>query len=127
MQLLIALGMRTIKMTYVFDIDGTICTKAIEFDYETSQPLKARIVHINKLYENGNTIIFQTARGMGRFENDAQKAIETFYEMTANQLEGWGVKYHQLFLGKPAGDIYVDDKGVGDGEFFDMMREGRGE
>jgi CMP-N,N'-diacetyllegionaminic acid synthase len=114
-------------MTYVFDIDGTICTKAVEFDYESSKPLKGRISLVNKLYDSGNTIIFQTARGMGRFENDAQKAIETFYEMTANQLEEWGVKYHQLFLGKPAGDTYIDDKGVRDIDFFDMMRETRDE
>ena len=114
-------------MIYVFDIDGTICTKAVEFDYDGSRPLKDRIALVNKLYENGNTIIFQTARGMGRFENDAQKAIETFYDMTAAQLDAWGVKYHQLFLGKPAGDIYVDDKGVRDVDFFDMMKEVRDE
>ena len=114
-------------MTYVFDIDGTICTKAVEFDYESSKPMKDRIAIVNKLYESGNTIIFQTARGMGRFENDAPKAIEVFYEMTANQLKEWGVNYHQLFLGKPAGDIYVDDKGVRDSDFFDMMKEGRNE
>ena len=109
-------------MIYVFDIDGTICTKAVQLDYETSTPLKGRIAVVNKLYDNGNTIIFQTARGMGRFENDAPKAIKTFYEMTAKQLERWGVKYHDLFLGKPAGDIYIDDKGVGDIEFFNSMQ-----
>ena len=112
-------------MTYVFDIDGTICTKAKDFDYEGSQPIKERITIINNLYDQGNTIIFQTARGMGRFENDAQKAIDTFYDMTVEQLNGWGVKYHQLFLGKPAGDIYIDDKGVRDKDFFDAMRNKR--
>ena len=34
---------------------------------------------------------------MGRFENNAEKAIEMFYDFTANQLDSWGVKYHQLF------------------------------
>jgi len=110
-------------MIYVFDIDGTICTKATDFDYDSSQPIKYRISIINKLYDQGNTIIFQTARGMGRFKNNTQKAIETFYDMTTNQLDGWGVKYHQLFLGKPAGDIYVDDKGVRDMNFFDAMKD----
>jgi hypothetical protein len=82
-----------------------------------------RIKIVNQLYENGNIIIFQTARGMGRFENDAQKAIETFYKMTEEQLARWGVKYHQLFLGKPAGDIYIDDKGVRDVDFFEGWNE----
>jgi hypothetical protein len=110
-------------MIYVFDIDGTICTKAVDFDYDRSKPIKERISVINKLYDQGNTIIFQTARGMGRFKNDAQKAIDTFYDMTTNQLDEWGVKHHQLFLGKPAGDIYVDDKGVRDRNFFDAMKD----
>jgi len=110
-------------MIYVFDVDGTICTKAIDFDYESCEPLKARIGIINRLYDQGNTILFNTARGMGRFENNAPKAINTFYEMTIEQLERWGVKYHDLFLGKPAGDVYIDDKGVDDIEFFNSMRD----
>ena len=105
-------------MIYVFDIDGTICTKAIDSDYESSQPMIERIKKVNELYEEGHTIIFQTARGMGRFANDSQKAIDTFYDMTVKQLKSWGVQYHQLFLGKPAGDIYIDDKGIKDEDFF---------
>ena len=38
--------------------------------------------------------------------------------LTEEQLERWGVKYHQLFLGKPSGDIYIDDKGIKDEDFF---------
>ena len=30
-----------------------------------------------------------------------------------------GAKHHQLFLGKPSGDYYIDDKGVNDEDFFD--------
>ena len=39
-------------------------------------------------------------------------------QLTKNQLETWGVKYHKLFMGKPSGDLYVDDKGVKDEHFF---------
>tara|TARA_B100000945_G_C19976608_1_gene410137 strand:- start:80 stop:415 length:336 start_codon:yes stop_codon:yes gene_type:complete len=105
-------------MTYVFDIDGTLCTKAVDFDYEESKPIEERIEAVNCLYDQGHTIIMQTARGMGRNNNNPQKAIEQFYAMTAEQLNQWGVKYHALFLGKPAGDIYVDDKGIRDEDFF---------
>jgi histidinol phosphatase-like enzyme len=105
-------------MTYVFDIDGTLCTKAVDFDYEVSEPIRERINVVNELYEAGNTIIMQTARGMGRHANNPQKAIQEFYAMTTEQLEKWGVKYHALFLGKPAGDIYIDDKGIRDEDFF---------
>ena len=46
-----------------------------------------------------------------------------FYNYTVQQLGTWGVKYHSLFLGKPSGDVYVDDKGVKDAEFFDVYKE----
>ena len=55
---------------------------------------------------------------MGRFENDAKTATDKFYDLTKEQLDNWGVKYNQLFLGKPSGDIYIDDKGMKDENFF---------
>jgi len=104
-------------MTYIFDIDGTICTAA-DGDYEEAKPMVDRIKKINELYDDGNTIIFQTARGMGRSNNCVAYAISAFKDLTKKQLEEWGVRYHDLFLGKPSGDVYIDDKGVGDESFF---------
>jgi hypothetical protein len=105
-------------MTYVFDIDNTICRKEKDTDYTSSTPLYDRIDKINYLYDSGNTIIFHTARGMGRHNNDIDAATKQFYNMTKAQLSQWGVKYHTLFMGKPSGDIYVDDKGMRDEDFF---------
>ena len=105
-------------MKYVFDIDGTICDKNKNDDYDKCFPYLERIRTVNMLYDEGNTIVFHTARGMGRHNNNAQLAIQEFYSLTEAQLGEWGVKYHQLILGKPSGDLYIDDKGVGDGEFF---------
>jgi hypothetical protein len=102
---------------YVFDIDGTICSNTFG-EYEKAEPIKARIDIVNNLYDSGNTVIFQTARGMGSNENNSKIAGEKWREFTLLQLEKWGVKYHQLFLGKPAGDIYIDDKGQSDTTFF---------
>ena len=104
-------------MTYVFDIDGTICITE-DSDYKNSAPIKERIEKVNSLYEEGHTVLIQTARGMGRSKNSSSFAYQEFEELTRNQLEKWGVKYHHLFLGKPAGDIYVDDKGCKDEDFF---------
>ena len=105
-------------MIYVFDIDGTICTKDNDQNYDQSVPLANRILIINKLFDDGNIIIFQTARGMGRHKNNKELANKEFYDMTFKQLELWGVKFHELHLGKPAGDVYVDDKGTKDNDFF---------
>jgi|TARA_Y100000310_G_scaffold114000_1_gene112426 hypothetical protein len=105
-------------MIYVFDIDGTICTTDEKLDYENAQPLTKRIDKVNALYEEGHTIYFQTARGMGRSDNSAAYAYKAFYDLTKSQLDAWGANYHGLFLGKPAGDIYIDDKGIKDEAFF---------
>jgi len=104
-------------MTYVFDIDGTICSLT-DGDYKKAIPLKDRIEKVNNLYEEGHTIIYYTARGMGRYNNDGTLAWPEFYLFTANQLKEWNVKYNRLILGKPSADIYIDDKGMNDEDFF---------
>ena len=108
-------------MKYVVDIDGTICDKPEcrdDCDYDTSIPKPDRIAKINKLYDEGNQIIYLTARGMGRSGDNADLAKRMFYELTKDQLDSWGCKYHKLVLGKPSGDYYIDDKGMNANEFF---------
>jgi len=104
--------------TYVVDIDGTICDWEAGRDYTLASPFLDRIQAINKLYDEGHTIKYYTARGMGRYAGRSDKAIESFYAITESQLDRWGCKYHQLILGKPSGDHYIDDKGVDVNEFF---------
>lgn len=104
-------------MKLVFDLDGTLCTNT-DGNYELSEPIKFRIEQVNKLFENGHEITIYTARGMNTFNNNALKAYEKYYSLTQFQLNKWNVKYHNLFLGKPAGDIYIDDKGVKDEDYF---------
>jgi len=106
-------------MTYVIDIDGTICEKAPKNDYTQAVPFPDRIKVVNQLYDDGHTIVYFTARGMGRHNNNATKAIEQFYDFTKDQLSSWGAKHHTLLLGKPAGDIYIDDKGISAHVYFE--------
>lgn len=106
-----------LKLTYVFDIDGTLCTLS-GGNYENASPISHRITKVNELYNNGHKIVLNTARGMGRTKNNALLAEKLFRELTEKQLGDWGVKYHKLFMGKPSGDIYIDDKGEKDEDFF---------
>ena len=105
---------------YVVDIDGTICINGdcSSCKYEGSTPIPERIEKINSLYYEGHTIKYFTARGMGRYNNDAEKARDKFYNLTKMQLDIWGCKYHQLILGKPSADMYIDDKSITDHDFF---------
>tara|TARA_R110000803_G_scaffold109914_3_gene178269 strand:+ start:1491 stop:1811 length:321 start_codon:yes stop_codon:yes gene_type:complete len=104
-------------MRYVFDLDGTLCTTT-DGDYNVARPLGNRIARVNQLFDSGHDITIYTARGMGRNKNNQVAAITQFYDMTLLQLHSWGVKFHDLRLGKPSGDIYVDDKGMSDAKFF---------
>ena len=83
-------------MVVYVDIDGTICsiTNGI---YTDAKPKKKNIRKINKLYEKGNTIIYWTARGT---------VTQTdWLELTKNQLDRWGCKYHEVRVGKPHYDL----------------------
>jgi len=106
--------------TYVIDIDGTICTNGdcSSCKYEGSTPIPERIKKINSLFDEGHRIKYFSARGMGRYEDNSDKAIQKFYNLTKMQLEIWGCRYHELILGKPSGDIYIDDKGMNANDFF---------
>ena len=88
-------------MVVYVDIDGTICsiTNGI---YTDAKPMMKRIRKINKLYAKGNTIIYWTARGT---------VTQTdWLELTKNQLDRWGCKYHEVRIGKPQYDLWIDDK-----------------
>ena len=107
---------------YVFDIDGTICTNT-NGDYIKAEPFYDRIAVVNKLYDSYNQIIFFTARGMQRFDGNINSATLELEELTKSQLEKWGVKFHKIIMGKPSGDVYVDDKGISDLDFFSKELE----
>ena len=96
-------------MTYIFDIDGTICTST-EGDYENAQPYVARIQKCNSLHRSGHKVIFWTSRGMGRAAGDPEKAYSLLFDYTKRQLASWGAEYHELLLGKPRYDLWIDDK-----------------
>lgn len=98
--------------TYCFDLDNTLC-KTDGVDYEKSTPIHSRIRLVNELFDAGNTIYVHTARGF-----ITQRNLEDF---TMEQLRHWGLKYHKLFMGKPAADFYIDDKAVVDSHFFGTL------
>lgn len=107
-------------LVYCVDIDGTICEKPqhTDGDYDISKPITTRIEKINQLYDEGHTIIYLTARGMGRFKNSRMLSYKEFYDFTYNQLKSWGCKFHELHMGKPSADHYIDDKAINDNDFF---------
>jgi len=91
------------------DIDETICSFT-DGKYSLAKPIKERIKKINKLYDQGNTIIYWTARGTMTNLN--------WFNVTQEQLKRWGCKYSELRMGKPYYDLFIDDKNINSEEFF---------
>ena len=89
-------------MKYVIDIDGTICKE--EGEVIGREPYMDRIKQINKLYDEGHTIVFYTARGLksGRGE-------QHYRPITEQQLKEF--KEHDA-------THYIDDKALRPEEFF---------
>lgn len=96
-------------MIIFVDIDSTIC-KTNETNYENAEPFSKRIEKINRLYDEGNKIVYWTARGTG-------SGLD-WRELTEKQFEEWGVKYHELRFGKPVYDLFIDDKNINSEEYF---------
>jgi|SaaInlV_165m_DNA_1040744.scaffolds.fasta_scaffold90403_2 hypothetical protein len=93
------------KLNIYVDIDETICRTPSTRNYSESVPIQNIIEKINKLYDEGNTIVYWTSRGC--------KSKKDYSEFTKSQLEKWGCKYHKLeSLPKPNYDILIDDRTI---------------
>lgn len=91
-------------MIIYIDIDETICNSPDVPDYSTSTPIVENILKANKLYDDGHTIVYWTARGT--------LSGKDWSDITVQQLKRWGVKYHEIKFNKPAYDLFIDDKNL---------------
>lgn len=96
-------------MVIYVDIDDTIADYDIndsKTDYYKARPIHMNIAKINKLYDEGNTIIYYTARSSVSVDKR-----EEYTELTIKQLNDWGCKYNEVSVGdKPAYDLIICDK-----------------
>lgn len=84
-------------MTYIVDLDGTLVeSDFISGHYYNHRPIQSEIDLLNELYFQ-NTIIIHTSRPW----------IE--YDITIQHLNRFGIRYHQLVMGKPLGVIIDKD------------------
>ena len=100
---------------YCFDLDGTLCStergsRGLKL-FDKAVPYMSRIMKVNQLYDEGHLIKIETARG--------RQTDMDWEEYTKKQLAGWGLKYHVLRVAeKMHADVYVDDHGINDKDFF---------
>jgi uncharacterized HAD superfamily protein len=88
-------------MTIVVDIDGVVCIDTRKHtDYEVREPLLKGIQMVQKLKRDGHTVILHTARWLED------------YPVTYEWLIRHEVPFDKLVMGKPLGDVYIDDKAL---------------
>jgi len=87
-------------MQLIIDLDGTICTEEKTSSRSLAKPNKDAVKSVNSLYDEGHIIIIYSARTWMEFE------------MTTDWLKKNKIKYHQLVLGKPVGDVWIDDRAI---------------
>lgn len=103
-------------MIYCFDLDGTLCTQTEGGRYKEARPILEAIAEVNRLYDAGHHIIVATARG-GTSKID-------WHPDTESQLASWGLKYHELHVGKKIGaDIFIDDRAINAIEWRQKLRQ----
>jgi hypothetical protein len=101
---------------FAVDLDDTLCVRPKNVEslgtekYTHCTPIISTITKVNSLYEEGHHIIIYTARGMSYFSGNVNLVYSNLYELTKKQLDVWGVKYHQLIMGKLHYDMLIDDK-----------------
>ena len=87
-------------MQIIIDLDGTICTEEKTYSRSLARIHKGAKECINKWHAEGHTILIYSARTWME------------YEMTVAWLKRHKIKYHQLIMGKPVGDVWIDDRAI---------------
>ena len=98
-------------MRLIIDMDGTICTEERQFSRSLAKPNKGAIESINKLYNEGHTIVIYSARTWQE------------YEMTKDWLLKYKINHHELILGKPIGDYWIDDRAIKFTNWVEVSKE----
>ena len=106
----------TNKRVIAFDLDDVLCYRTSEQGkvekYKTCKPITEMVTICNQCYDAGYKIVVYTARGMTGFNGNVDAIYSNLYDLTTKQLSEWGVKYHQLIMGKVHYDLLIDDKAI---------------
>ena len=101
------------RMRICFDLDNTLVTYPdVPNDYSTVKPIEPMISLVQRLHNEGHTIIIHTARRMATHKNNVGSVIRDIGRQTFDTLEKFNIPYDELLFGKPIADIYIDDRAV---------------
>ena len=109
-------------LTFIFDIDGTLCPiKGTGEKYEDMIPYKDMVDRIREYKEQGARIVLFTSRNMNTYKGNLGLINANTARIILDWLEKWDIPYDEIIYGKPwpgHNGFYVDDRTVRPDEFL---------
>lgn len=110
------------KLTFVIDVDGTLCPiKKKNEKYEDLVPYADIIEKMREYKSEGAKIILYTSRNMNSYQGNIGLINANTAKIMLNWLEKWDIPYDEIIYGKPwpgHEGFYVDDRAVRPKEFL---------
>ena len=109
-------------LTFVFDVDGTLCpVKKEDERYEDIVPYPEMVAKIREYKAGGAKIILLTSRNMNSDNGNIGLINAKTAKILLNWLDKWEIPYDEIIYGKPwpgHHGFYVDDRTVRPSEFL---------
>ncbi len=110
------------ELTFVFDVDGTICPIKKENErYEDIVPYAEMVDKIREYKAGGAKIVLLTSRNMNTYGGNIGLINAHTAKTLLEWLDKWGIPYDEIIYGKPwpgHHGFYVDDRTVRPSEFL---------
>lgn len=115
------------NLTFVFDIDGTICPiKKKDEKYSDLIPYFEIVEKLRMYHENGARIVLYTSRNMNSYKGNIGLINVNTAPALLEWLKKWNIPYDEIVFGKvwPGHEgFYVDDRSVRPDEFLTKTTE----
>jgi capsule biosynthesis phosphatase len=109
-------------LTFVFDIDGTICPiKKKDEQYIDLVPYKDIVDRIREYKVGGARIVLFTSRNMNSYNGNLGMINAHTAKVMLEWLDKWDIPYDEIIYGKPwpgHRGFYVDDRSIRPDEFL---------
>lgn len=114
-------------LTFVFDIDGTICPiKKKEQEYMDLIPYQEMVEKLKEYKQGGARIVLFTSRNMNSYNGNIGMINANTAKVMLAWLEKWEIPYDEIIYGKPwpgHRGFYVDDRSIRPDEFLKYSEE----
>lgn len=114
-------------LTFIFDIDGTLCPIKQEGErYENLIPYAQMVEKLRWYHDKGAKIVLFTSRNMNTYNGNLAKINAHTAKILLAWLEKWDIPYDEILYGKPwpgKNGFYVDDRTIRPNEFLGMELE----